>query len=276
MFFLLGLTILPIQFHLWNFDLQILKMNDSCYDSTALIFNSLNENHTVLFNTLFPYGFPSSNKLEKFLKEVKILDTFQKKQSIDNISIKYLSEFECMAKNYTKYLNMITIDSEKILKSIKKQLYYQIPYSNIILICDDELYKKSLINSARNIRSELDYQVLEEVFIDEDFQSNVLIKWNITCQNLYSSTVTISYAQMSFLSGKIIGSIFFSILADYIGRKNIYIITLYISGIIGSLISMVHNYRLFLAIRFVIAALVQVKMINQINKIIFFFNRDVI
>lgn len=259
MFILLGLTVLPIQFHLRNFDLQILKMNDSCSDSTALIFNNLSDNQSMLFNTLFPYGLPNSIKLEKFLKDIQILDQLNKQQNLNNITIKYLSESECMAKNYTKYLNMITINSASILESIKKQLYFRIPYSNIILICDDDLYKNSLINSARHIRSEQEYQVLDEIFLDEDYQTNVLIKWNITCENLHSSTVTIAYAQMSFLSGKIIGAIFWSILADYIGRKNIFLITLYVSGIIGSLISMVHAYRVFLAIRFIIAALVQVK-----------------
>ncbi|RNA30767.1 organic cation transporter [Brachionus plicatilis] len=257
MFVLLGLTILPIQFHLRNFDLQILKMNDSCSDSTALIFNTLNANQTMLFNKLFPYGLPNSNRLEKFLKDIHILDELYTKQSLNNLTIKYLSESECMAKNYTKYLNMITISSARILNSVKKQLYYRIPYSNRILICDDDLYKKSLINSARRTRSELEYQMLDELLQDEDFQTNVLVKWNITCENLHSSIVTIAYAQMSFLSGKIIGAIFLSIMADYIGRKNIYLITLYVSGIVGSLVSMVHTYRLFLAVRFVIAALVQ-------------------
>ncbi|CAF0956567.1 unnamed protein product [Brachionus calyciflorus] len=263
-FVLLGLTLLPMQYHLNNFNLQILKMNDSCSDPTALIFNSLSENQTVLFNTLFPYGISNVLRLENFLNELKLLDDLNRKQSLNNITIKYLSQSECLAKNYTKYLNMISVGSEQVNHDkfnslVKKHLFYQIPYSNIILICDDELYRKSLINMGRMVQPNLDYDIYNDAFAYEipDYQSNVLVQWNITCANLESSSVTVAYAQMSFLSGKIIGAIFLSILADYVGRKNIYLTTLYASGVVGSLISIVQNYKHFLAIRFLIAALVQ-------------------
>ena len=63
---------------------------------------------------------------------------------------------------------------------VKKQLFYQIPYSNIILICDDELYRKSLINSARSIRLSQDYELNNDALGSElaDYQSNVLIQVN--------------------------------------------------------------------------------------------------
>ena len=83
-------------------------------------------------------------------------------------------------------------------------------------------------------------------------------KWNISCKNLSNSVVTISYAQMTFLSGEIIGAIFFSMLADYLGRKRVYLATLYISTIAGSLISIVQSYKQFVIARFPIAALTQV------------------
>ena len=63
---------------------------------------------------------------------------------------------------------------------------------------------------------------------------------------------------MTHLSGQIIGSIVFSMLADYTGRKRIYLVTLYLSTIVGLLISIVQTYKQFVIIRFPIAALVQV------------------
>ena len=39
---------------------------------------------------------------------------------------------------------------------------------------------------------------------------------------------------MTYLSGDIIGAIFFSMLADFVGRKKVYLGTLYVSTIIGS------------------------------------------
>ena len=70
--------------------------------------------------------------------------------------------------------------------------------------------------------------------------------------------MTISYAQMTFLSGEIIGAIFFAMLADYIGRKKVYLLTLYTSTIVGAFISMVQTYKQFIIFRFPIAALAQV------------------
>lgn len=64
---------------------------------------------------------------------------------------------------------------------------------------------------------------------------------------------------MTFLSGEIIGAIFFAMLADYIGRKKVYLVTLYASTIVGAFISMVQTYKQFIILRFPIAALVQVK-----------------
>lgn len=70
---------------------------------------------------------------------------------------------------------------------------------------------------------------------------------------------------MTYLSGDIIGAIFFSMLADFVGRKKVYLGTLYISTIIGSLLSIVQTYKQFVLVRFPIAALTQVEFIYFIN-----------
>jgi MFS family permease len=73
---------------------------------------------------------------------------------------------------------------------------------------------------------------------------------------------------MTFLSGEIIGAIFFSMLADYIGRKRVYLSTLYVSTIVGSIVSIVQTYKQFVIIRFPIAALTQV---NENGTFYFFY-----
>jgi MFS family permease len=70
---------------------------------------------------------------------------------------------------------------------------------------------------------------------------------------------------MTYLSGDIIGAIFFSMLADFVGRKKVYLGTLYVSTIIGSLLSIVQTYKQFVLVRFPIAALTQVEFINLLN-----------
>lgn len=49
-------------------------------------------------------------------------------------------------------------------------------------------------------------------------------------------------------------------LADYIGRKKVYLGTLYVSAIVGSIISLVQTYKQFVIVRFPIAALTQVNI----------------
>jgi MFS family permease len=71
---------------------------------------------------------------------------------------------------------------------------------------------------------------------------------------------------MTFLSGEIIGAIFFSMLADYIGRKKVFLATLYLSTIVGSLISIVQTYKQYVIVRFPIAALTQVIFIKIYKK----------
>ena len=70
---------------------------------------------------------------------------------------------------------------------------------------------------------------------------------------------------MTYLSGDIIGAIFFSMLADFIGRKKVYLGTLYVSTIIGSLLSIVQSYKQFVLVRFPIAALTQVIYLYNIK-----------
>lgn len=67
-------------------------------------------------------------------------------------------------------------------------MFHQVPKTNIILVCDDESYKKSLLNSIKNaakkfdLLNELDGSVFDRNSHEEidilDFQTNVLTQVN--------------------------------------------------------------------------------------------------
>lgn len=178
-FVLLAMTLLPVQYHSENFSVQMKKMLDSCADS----YGYFNENQTYILDTLFPFGFSQAISFDALLHELNIIDDIHRRQNLNNLTIKYLTHAECMIKNYTNILNLITIPSEttgnvdnqrqhqhhhhnhhskyainyqlssasplfvgKKKFEIRQQTYHQLPASNIILICDDESYKKSLFN----------------------------------------------------------------------------------------------------------------------------------
>ncbi len=62
--------------------------------------------------------------------------------------------------------------------SVSKQqvVFHQLPKSNVLLVCDDDSYKKSLFNAIKNKVS--DDHILEDASQNEldflDFQTNVL------------------------------------------------------------------------------------------------------
>lgn len=180
-FTLVTLTLLTIQYQNENFSIQMSKMQDSCAES----YGYFNENQTYILDTLFPYGFSSALSFDDLYNQLKIIDEIHKKQSINNITIKYLSQSECKAKNYTSLINMITVPSSvRNINSqkyrLKQQFYYKIPMTNIILVCDDESYKKSLLNSIQSA-SLISPLAFESQFENDlsamdllDFQTNVI------------------------------------------------------------------------------------------------------
>lgn len=132
-FVLVALTLLPLQYHAENFGIQMKKMLDSCADSAGLF----NENQTQILDTLFPYGFVGSSAsgfgqslggrgsgnsnptmtttgsgFEQLLQELAVIDEIHRRQMSDtNLTIKYLTQADCLSKNYTSILNLITIAS---------------------------------------------------------------------------------------------------------------------------------------------------------------------
>lgn len=112
-FFLIALTLLPLQYHVENFSVQMKKMLDSCADSAGYF----NENQTQILDTLFPYGFGSGVGVggigfEQLAQELAVIDEIHRRQMSDNnLTIKYLTQAECLSKNYTSILNLITIAS---------------------------------------------------------------------------------------------------------------------------------------------------------------------
>ena len=334
---MLSFTLMPIQYHGENFGLQMKCMIDACLDAHGYF----SEHQPNVLDTIFPYGFSSSLSFDYLSYELRALSEISQKYSSPNLTIKYLTQSDCVSNNFSKVLNIITIktpaaalmtttqmihttmnpyhlftnyhfnhiDFGKLSRQFVANPEYKYNYHyqqqklkssgrnrqasvepaapaanhfiNILIICDDEAYRRSMANGAggstviplvslnaastpptttttttmSSSEFESSYLPAVDTF---DFQTNILSQWNISCKNLSSSTVTISYAQMTFLSGEIIGSIFFSMLADYIGRKRIYLATLYVSTFIGALVSMVQSYKQFVIIRFPIAALAQV------------------
>lgn len=205
-FFLFVFTLLPIQYHKENFGIQMRKMQDQCTDS----YGYFNQNQTNILDTIFPYGFSSALSFENLSNELKVLDEIHSKQSLNNLTIKYLTQKECLINNYTNVLNFITIPStttttrpnyllnglfitsqrfnkvdpyhendEKVDKTSKHMLkrdilynqiaqksYHKVPNTNVILICDDDAFKKSLIHGVHDA-DYLKYDLL-------DFQTNIL------------------------------------------------------------------------------------------------------
>lgn len=144
-FVLIALTLLPLQYHAENFSIQMKKMLDSCADSAGLF----NKNQTQILDTLFPYGFNGggmggggggggggvgvvgvassagggssseflggrgSSGFEQLVQELAVIDEIHRRQMSDNnnLTIKYLSQADCLSKNYTNILNLITIAS---------------------------------------------------------------------------------------------------------------------------------------------------------------------
>jgi hypothetical protein len=171
-FFLIAFTLLPIQYHAENFGIQMKKMLDSCADSAGFF----NENQTHILDTLFPYGFGNgvSGGFEQLAQELAVIDEIHRRQALreNNLTIKYLTQAECLRKNYTGILNLITIASPSSLSkpvkhsplrvfeitddmrqryAISRQqvMFHQLPKSNVILVCDDDSYKKSLFNAIK-------------------------------------------------------------------------------------------------------------------------------
>lgn len=133
MFALLALTLLPLQYHTENFGVQMKKMLDSCAaaDSTGLF----NESQAQILDALFPYGFSggagggslnlggggdgtfngldqSGAGFEQLAQELAVIDEIYRRHMADNnLTIKYLTQAECLRKNYTNILNLITISS---------------------------------------------------------------------------------------------------------------------------------------------------------------------
>ncbi len=265
-FLLLFATLLPLQYHSQNFLVQIKKMQDSCTESKGYF----NENQTYILDTIFPYGFSSGLEFDSLNHQLKVLNKIQQNRNSKNYTIRYMSLEECKFNNLTNLLNIVTVsetstttkkvpfvvDSEFVssLQIKPKKQHKTKKTSNVILICDDEKFKdKKQISENQDPES----SYLVDNF---DIKTNVLTQWNISCRSLSTTTATISYSQMTFLSGQIVGAIFFSMLADYLGRKKIYLITLYSSSIIGSIASIVQTYKQFVFVRFPIALITQVKL----------------
>lgn len=209
-FVLIALTLLPIQYHAENFAIQMKKMLDSCADSAGYF----NENQTHILDTLFPYGFGGGNVggatidgdvkpgFEQLAQELAVIDEiFRRQMNDNNLTIKYLTQADCLSKNFTSILNLITIaasssppprrrlfqttTSENQYEVSRQQvMFHQLPKSNVILVCDDDSYKKSLLNSMKQAKINDYYNELEGNFVDEngrqhdidllDFQTNVL------------------------------------------------------------------------------------------------------
>jgi hypothetical protein len=106
-FFLLCFTLIPIQYHSENFSIQMKKMQDTCIESSGYF----NENQTNILDTIFPYGFSSGLSFESLNKELRIIDEIHEKQSLNNLSIKYMSQRDCQRNNFTNIINIITITS---------------------------------------------------------------------------------------------------------------------------------------------------------------------
>lgn len=193
-FLMLVLSQLPVQYHNENFEIQMKKMQDSCAES----YGYFNDNQTHILDTLFPYGFSSALSFDSLYQELKSIDEIHKKKSLNNITIKYLSQSECLSKNYTNIINMITVSTSKTIThttnsnlkkyEIKQQIYHQLPSSNIILVCDDESYKKSLINTYKysSLSSKLSF---ESQFLNGmtamdflDYQPNVIAQVKFKAQ----------------------------------------------------------------------------------------------
>ncbi len=275
-FFLLFVTLLPLQYHSQNFLVQIKKMQDSCNESKGYF----NENQTYILDTIFPYGFSSGLEFDSLNHQLNILNKIQQNRNKKNYTIRYMSQQECKLNNLTNLLNIVTIsdtatttkkvpfvvDSQFVSSLQIKPKYHQKKIiSNVILICDDDVFKKTM-DASKNT----DLETSDLYFADNfDIKTNVLTQWNISCRSLSTTTATISYSQMTFLSGQIIGTIFFSMLADYLGRKKIYLVTLYSSTIIGSIASIVQTYKQFVFVRFPIAAITQVLFFVEYNFISF-------
>lgn len=79
------------------------------------------------------------------------------------------------------------------------------------------------------------------------------------------TTSSVSYAQLTYLSGQILGAIGLSILADILGCKKVYLTSMYLATIIGVLISIVQTYRQYILVRLPIAALIQVNIFPLIE-----------
>lgn len=219
-FILLTFTLLPIQYHNENFSIQMRKMLDTCAES----FGYFNQNQTNILDIIFPYGFSSSLSFENLINELKVIDEIHQKQVINNLTVKYLSQNECLANNYSNILNIITISSTSTLTSqpvdkrnkyrinrdivddykmyqdedesedddedlvgptyqkfrIKQQPFYRSPTTtNLILICDDESYKKSVLNELKQNKGEKTFSNDNDINIVSntdliDFQSNIL------------------------------------------------------------------------------------------------------
>lgn len=270
-FLLLFFTLLPLQYHNQNFLIQVKKMQDSCMESKGFF----HENQSYILDTIFPYGFSSGLEFDTLNRQLNVLNQIQQSRSLNNYTLKSMRQLDCIQNNMTSFLNIITVPpaaefqvatttppapfivdsffvSSLKIKQKKHEHNARVQAQNLILICDDEFHDKSV---ARAIGSR---SHISDPYYFDDVKANVLTQWNISCKSLSTTTATISYSQMTFLSGQILGAIFFSMLSDYLGRKRVYLITLYSSTIIGSVASIVQTYKQFVFVRFPIAAITQV------------------
>lgn len=176
-FILLFFTLLPLQYHNQNFLVQIKKMQDSCTESKGYF----NENQTYILDTIFPYGFSSGLEFSSLNHQLNLLNKIQQSKSRNNYTIKYMNQQECKLNNLTNMLNIVTIpdkvktttkrpfvvDSQFVASlQIRQKKYLKQRGSNVILICDDEIFKRSQSNS--NLEK-------ETYFADNfDIKANVL------------------------------------------------------------------------------------------------------
>ncbi len=106
-YLLLLFTLLPLQYHSQNFLLQVKKMQDSCFESRGLF----TENQSYILDAIFPYGFSSGLEFDGLSRQLNILNRIQKSRGLDNYTLKYMRQEDCVQNNMTSFLNIITVPS---------------------------------------------------------------------------------------------------------------------------------------------------------------------
>lgn len=80
------------------------------------------------------------------------------------------------------------------------------------------------------------------------------LQWDLVCGNKHYA----SLATTIYFTGVMLGGLLFGFVSDCIGRLPVILFTLYTAVVIGTGLSFVPNYSLFVILRFVIGVLMQV------------------